>query len=789
MNKHPVVVVGAGIGGLACAARLAARGIAVEVLERAATVGGKLREIDVGGAAPMDAGPTVLTMRWVFDDLFDACGERLDERLSLTRASVLARHAWDAGGTLDLFADVERSVDAIGAFAGPDEGRRYRAFCDRARGIYRTLEQPFLRSPRPNPVSLASRIGLRGVDGLTRISPFATMWSELCRHFDDPRLRQLFGRYATYCGSSPFAAPATLMLVAHVEQEGVWLVDGGMHRIAVALRESIERLGGRVRCDADVARIVVERGRARAVMLANGERIDASAIVFNGDAAALADGLAGDDARRAVGSTTPAQRSLSAITWHLRARTGGVALLRHNVFFGADSPREFATLFDARALPDDPTVYVCAQDRGVADERAPRDARRCRATDVPRERAGRRRPATARRSGGRARRAPHARAARRLRARARRRDAGEGHDAERLRAALSGHRRRAVRSCDARLGRVVRAAVVDEPRPRTVPRRRQRASRARPADGRAVGRARRASHPRGGDVTDDAGVAGDGVDPARFDVDVPRDGYAWWYVDALSDDGRHALTIIAFLGSVFSPYYAHATHRLRRRGDRGGADPLQHCALNVALYGRPGARWSMTERPAGAVRRTADRLAIGPSAIEATADGWRLSLDEVAVPIVRRIRGTIDVRFGARPAHRDVLDAAGRHAWTVIAPRARIDVRCSVPDLAWSGTAYVDAQSRRRAARGRLRRVELVAAASRRRRHVDRIRRPADRRQRVFGRAIVRRRGRDDAVRAAAARAACRARAGGSRRRRAAIPARRRASSARSRTGRSTRVR
>ncbi len=372
MNARPVVVVGAGIGGLACAARLAARGVAVEVLERAATVGGKLREIDVDGAAPMDAGPTVLTMRWVFDELFDACGERLDDRLSLTRASVLARHAWDARGTLDLHADVERSVDAIAAFAGPDEGRRYRAFCERAQGIYRTLEQPFLRSARPNPVSLASRVGLRGIDGLTRISPFATMWSELCRHFDDPRLRQLFGRYATYCGSSPFAAPATLMLVAHVEREGVWLVDGGMHRIAVALRSSIERLGGRVRCDADVTRIAVERGRARAVVLASGERIDAAAVVFNGDAAALADGLVGDDARRAVASTTPGQRSLSAITWHLRARATGVGLLRHNVYFGADSAREFAALFDARTLPDDPTVYVCAQDRGVADEREAR---------------------------------------------------------------------------------------------------------------------------------------------------------------------------------------------------------------------------------------------------------------------------------------------------------------------------------------------------------------------------------------------------------------------------------
>ena len=219
MTSQRVIVVGAGIGGLVSALELAARGTEVLVLERAAQPGGKMRELQVGGAA-IDAGPTVFTMRWVFEELFNAVGARLSDHLCLQPVSVLARHAWNADERLDLFADVSRSADAIGTFAGAAASRGYLDFCERARQIYGTLEQPFLRGSRPNPVSLASRVGLGGLPGLMRISPFATMWSELGRHFADPRLRQLFGRYATYCGSSPFLAPATLMLVAHVEQDG-----------------------------------------------------------------------------------------------------------------------------------------------------------------------------------------------------------------------------------------------------------------------------------------------------------------------------------------------------------------------------------------------------------------------------------------------------------------------------------------------------------------------------------------------------------------------------------------
>ncbi len=366
-----VIVVGAGIGGLACASLLAARGLDVLVVERAARVGGKLREVEIDGM-PLDAGPTVLTMRWVFEALFAEAGERLSDWLVLAPSSTLARHAWSERERLDLYADRERSAAAIGAFAGAAEARRYLAFCERARSIYRTLEAPYLRSSQPNPVALAKRVGIRGLGDLMRISPFATMWSELSTYFHDPRMRQLFGRYATYCGSSPFLAPATLMLVAHVEQDGVWFVDGGMHRIADALAASIARRGGTIRLDADVAKIVVERGRAAAVVLADGERLDASAIVFNGDTAALADGLLGDAARPAVAPIRRDQRSLSAITWHLRARTRGWPLVRHNVFFGGDTTREFAELFVDRKTPSDPTVYVCAQDRDANDEASSR---------------------------------------------------------------------------------------------------------------------------------------------------------------------------------------------------------------------------------------------------------------------------------------------------------------------------------------------------------------------------------------------------------------------------------
>ncbi|MDE2082759.1 MAG: phytoene desaturase [Burkholderiales bacterium] len=361
-GRTRVVVVGAGIGGLVAALELAAQGLEVTLVERAAQPGGKMRQVQSAGR-PIDAGPTVFTMRWVFEALFAAIGESLDEQLALQPLQVLARHAWGPREVLDLYADLERTVAAITAFSSAAEGERYRRFSHRAQAIYRTLEQPFLRAGRPNVLSLAWRAGLRGLPGLLRISPLATMAGELAREFKDPRLAQLFARYATYCGSSPYQAPATLMLVAHVERAGVWSVQGGMHRLAQCLAGAAQRRGARLRYGVGAAEIVIERGRTRGVVLDDGERLEADAVVFNGDAQALAAGRLGAAARAAVKARPRSARSLSALTWSLCAPTAGFALGRHNVFFSSDYAAEFDALLQQRRVPQQPTVYVCAQDR------------------------------------------------------------------------------------------------------------------------------------------------------------------------------------------------------------------------------------------------------------------------------------------------------------------------------------------------------------------------------------------------------------------------------------------
>ncbi|MBU2288243.1 MAG: phytoene desaturase [Gammaproteobacteria bacterium] len=375
MRPRRVVVVGAGMGGLATALDLSRQGIEVLVLERAPRPGGKVREVSVGGAR-MDAGPSVFTMRRVFEELFEDAGARLDACLKLQPAEILARHAWDRTGHLDLFADIERSGDAIGRFAGAAEHRGYRAFCERARDIYQALEAPFLRSSRPSPMSLAARAGLRGLPALARISPFTTLWKELGRYFRDPRLHQLFGRYATYCGSSPWLAPATLMLVAHVEQEGVWLVDGGMHRLAEQIEALATRHGAVFRYGSHVDDILVRDGRATGVRLANGEVVAADAIVFNGDCAALAHGLLGHGASAAVEHQGADARSLSALALNVHARVEGFPLSHHTVFFSDDYAAEFDDIRARGRLPAAPTVYLCAQDRPAHDAPPPGDAER-----------------------------------------------------------------------------------------------------------------------------------------------------------------------------------------------------------------------------------------------------------------------------------------------------------------------------------------------------------------------------------------------------------------------------
>src|SRR4051794_16364169 len=250
--------------------------------------------------------------------------------------------------------------------------------------------------------------------------------------------------------------------------------------------------------------------------------------------------------------------------------------------------------------------------------------------------------------------------------------AGTGHgDAGRFQRSVSGNGRVSLWAGEPRSDRIVSSIGITNQDPGSLSRGGQHPSWTRPSDGGTLGL---------------DGCAGAGFGPC-FDRKIPPGGYGWWYVDAWSDDGAHGLTIIAFVGSVFSPYYARA-----RRRNNGAADPEDFCAINVALYG-PHRRWSMTERGRGSLDRTAAMFRVGPSSLTWGEDGLTILLDEVGMPLPRSVRGTIRLRPRCIVTDSFTLDEAGGHAWRPISPLARVEVRMECPDLSWGGDGYFDTNS------------------------------------------------------------------------------------------------
>ncbi|QPH54204.1 1-hydroxycarotenoid 3,4-desaturase CrtD [Pontivivens ytuae] len=366
MQQQPTLIVGAGIGGLAAAVVLSAAGERVILIDRHDHPGGKMRAVPTM-AGPADAGPTVLTMRSVFDRICAAAGTRLEDHVRLRSAPIVARHFWTDGSTLDLSGDPAQDSENVAAFGGPEAARAFQRFHAEATQLFEAFEGPMMQAPRPRlgPLALAAaRPAL-----LPALAP-RSLAQHLARRFEDPRLRQLFGRYATYVGGRPDAAPAVLALIWAAEAQGVWAVDGGMHRLAEALADIAVSRGAELWLGCHVAGLEVEGGHATGVTLSDGTRIAAGRVLFNGDPAALRHGLLGPTACTAVPRAAVTPRSLSAHVWSFAAQPQGRPLAHHNVFFGADPRTEFGPLAHG-AMPEDPTLYVCAQDRGTGTPDGP----------------------------------------------------------------------------------------------------------------------------------------------------------------------------------------------------------------------------------------------------------------------------------------------------------------------------------------------------------------------------------------------------------------------------------
>nr|WP_309301319.1 1-hydroxycarotenoid 3,4-desaturase CrtD [Roseovarius sp. TE539] len=356
-----VVIIGAGIGGLAAALRLAHAGRRVIVLERHGRPGGKMRSLP-SSAGPVDAGPTVLTLSSVFEELFASVGERLSDHVRLVRQPCLARHFWPDGSRLDLFDTRSETEESIRAFAGTTAMRQFRTFSARAQTLFEGFDAPVMQNPDPRLPGLALYCA-RNPGLIRKMAPFSTLADLLDSSFDDPRLAQLFGRYATYVGGSPYRVPALMSLVWHAEARGVWSIEGGLHRLPEIIAALAQSLGGEFVYNAHVARIDANGGEVDGVTLADGQFIPAGTVLFNGDPRALATGALGAGATGITARTGSAPRSLSAEVWAFAASADGPELAHHNVFFRGDPKPEFDALQRGETI-DSPTLYVCAMDRG-----------------------------------------------------------------------------------------------------------------------------------------------------------------------------------------------------------------------------------------------------------------------------------------------------------------------------------------------------------------------------------------------------------------------------------------
>ncbi len=347
-GRQRIVVVGGGVGGLAVAIRLSARGHRVTVYERNAVPGGKLAVLERDGFT-FDVGPSLVTLPHVYDELFRLAGTTLADEVDLIRLDPQFRYWWRSGRHVEVRDD---GCDVAG----------YREFVAHGRTIWDVSERTFFAGPMSGPWSLAKRI--RRIRDLTDIDPMRTLHTAAADVFGhDAEMVQWAGRYATYSGSSPFRAPATLGCIAHVEHAfGCWYPMGGLGALRDAFVSVAERVGVEIVCGAEVSSITTSGGRGGrgnrvdGVVLADGAVVGADAVVANADATHLYRDLMPDArALRKVRRATPSTSGF-VICAGVRGTTPGIA--HHDIWFSDDPRREFDQIAEGR-FADDPTIYAC----------------------------------------------------------------------------------------------------------------------------------------------------------------------------------------------------------------------------------------------------------------------------------------------------------------------------------------------------------------------------------------------------------------------------------------------
>lgn len=345
-----VVVVGAGLGGLSAALRLAGAGRQVTVIEREQVPGGRAGVVEAGGYT-FDTGPTVLTMPDLIADALDCVGEHLDDWLDLTPVDPLYRATYADGSRLDVHADPARMEQEIREVCGPGDAEGFARFTNFVSKVYRYEMRDFIDTNMDSPLSVTTPnlARLAAIGGFRRLAP------KVAQYLKDPRLQKVYSFQAMYAGLSPHDALAIYSVIAYMDSvAGVYFAQGGMHAVPRALAGAAEKHGVTFRYGTAVDRVEVEGRRAVAVHTSDGERVACDAVVLNPDLPVAWRDLMGRTPRRV--SRLDYSPSCYVMLAGSTADYGTGAL--HNISFGHSWEDVFTELIDDRKVMSDPSLLV-----------------------------------------------------------------------------------------------------------------------------------------------------------------------------------------------------------------------------------------------------------------------------------------------------------------------------------------------------------------------------------------------------------------------------------------------
>ena len=374
-EQTSTAIIGAGIGSLAYSLRSATRH-RVTCFETRQRTGGKLNQQIVrsvaGSSFTFDTGPSLLTLPFVFEQLFAAAGEKLSDHLDLVRLDPISRFVWPDGQTFCIRATLDDTLEEVRRFA-PGDVDGWRAFVRQGQKIWDLTGDLFLQHA-PEQVlrgqGFAAGNAFKMMTVPFRIGMFSIYAGLVDRHVKHPRLREVLYQYATYSGASPFKAPATLGVIPFAEQRfGGWYPRGGMYTLAKALEKIARQKGVDIRTGTPVERVLIEgvgkQKRAVGVRLADGTEVRADNVVVNCDTISAYRELIPAEHRprypdAKINAMDPGGSGLVLL---LGIDGTYPQLAHHTKFMPADYRNDLSAMFDTKTIPTDPCIYVCASTR------------------------------------------------------------------------------------------------------------------------------------------------------------------------------------------------------------------------------------------------------------------------------------------------------------------------------------------------------------------------------------------------------------------------------------------